>query len=64
MQKSSWVNTSDDNYNSLIQDVTNNLNNKNYQTTVYGQMYDFNQAKHFLSEMSIKNICKNKAQKM
>ena len=64
MQKSSWVNISDDHYNLLIHYVTNNLNNKNYQTTVNGQMYDFNEAKHFLSEMSIKNICKNKAQKM
>ena len=34
MQKPSWVNIPDNNYNSLIQDVVNNLGNKNHQTTV------------------------------
>ena len=34
MQKPSQVNISENNYNSLIQDVVNNLGNKNHQTTV------------------------------
>ena len=34
MQKPSRVNISENNYNSLIQDVVNNLGNKNHHTTV------------------------------
>ena len=45
--KPSWVNVSDENYSSLIQNVVNNLGDKNYQTTVNNQKYDLNKAKDF-----------------
>ena len=64
MQKPSWVNIFDENYNSLIQDVVNNLGNKNYQTTVNNQKYDLNKAKDFLLKTSTEKISKNEAQEL
>ena len=64
MQKPSWVNIFDENYNSLIQDVVNNLGNKNYQTTVNNQKYDLNKAKDFLLKTSTEKISKSEAQEL
>ena len=62
--KPSQINISDDNYNSLMQDVANNLGNKNYQTTVNNQKYDLNKAKNFLLNINTKNISKSEAQEL
>ena len=62
--KPSWINISDDNYNSLMQDVVNNLGNKNYQTTVNNQKYDLNKAKDFLLKTSTEKISKSEAQEL
>ena len=64
MQKPPWVNISDDNYNSLIQDVVNNLGNKKYKTIVNKQKYDLNKVKGFLLKINAVNISKNEAQKV
>ena len=47
-----------------MQDVANNLGNKNYQTTVNNQKYDLNKAKNFLLNINTKNISKSEAQEL
>ena len=58
MQIPSWVNISDDNYNSLKQNVVANLDNKNCRTTVNNQMYALNEAKVCLLRITTENIRK------
>ena len=47
-----------------MQDVVNNLGNRNYQTTVNNQKYDLNKAKKILLNINTKNISKNEAQEL
>ena len=49
---------------SLIKDVVNNLDNKNYQTVINNNKYDVNNAEQFLLEIVAKKIRKNEARKL
>ena len=49
---------------SLIKDVVNNLDNKNYQTVINNNKYDVNNAEQFLLEIVGKKIRKNEARKL
>ena len=48
----------------LIKDVANNLNNKDYQTTVNGLEYDLKKAKECLLEIGTKKVSKNEAREL
>ena len=56
-----WINMSRKDFNLLIKDVADNLNNKVYQATVNGLKYDFQKANEFLLEIGTKKISENKA---
>ena len=49
---------------SLIKDVVNNLDNKNYQTVINNNKYDVKNAEQFLLEIVAKKIRKNEARKL
>ena len=49
---------------SLIKDVVNNLDNKNYRTVINNNKYDVNNAEQFLLEIVAKKIRKNEARKL
>ena len=47
VQKPLWVKINRNDFNSLIQDVYNNLNNNEFKTTVDKKTYDLKNAKNF-----------------
>ena len=59
-----WINMSRKDFNLLIKDVADNLNNKVYQATVNGLKYDFQKANEFLLEIGTKKISENKAREL
>ena len=59
-----WINMSRKDFNLLIKDVADNLNNKVYQPTVNGLKYDFQKANEFLLEIGTKKISENKAREL
>ena len=59
-----WINMSRKDFNLLIKDVADNLNNKVYQATVNGLKYDFQNANEFLLEIGTKKISENKAREL
>ena len=59
-----WINVSRKDFELLIKDVDNNLNNKDYQTTVNGLEYDLKKAKECLLEIGTKKISKNEAREL
>ena len=59
-----WINMSRKDFNLLIKDVADNLNNKVYQATVNGLKYDFQKANEFLLKIGTKKISENKAREL
>ena len=59
-----WINMSRKDFNLLIKDVADNLNNKVYQATVNGLKYDFQKTNEFLLEIGTKKISENKAREL
>ena len=56
IQKPSWIKLNKNDFDSLRQDVYNNLNNCEFKTTVGGKVYDLRNAKKFLLEITTKTI--------
>ena len=51
-------------FNSLIQDVYNNLNDNEFKTTVNKKTYDLKNAKKFLEKITIQKISEEDAKKL
>ena len=60
ISKLSWINLSRENFNSLIKDVVDNLDNADYKTTVNNRRYDLKNKEQFLLEIITKKIVKIK----
>ena len=56
IQKPSWVKINKNNFNSLIQDVYNNLNNDEFKTTVNKKVYNLKNAEKFLVKVTTQKI--------
>ena len=54
MHKSFWVKLNKNNFDSLIQDVNNNLNNNELKTTVNKKFYNLKNAQTFLVNITTK----------
>ena len=54
MSKLSWIDLRRKNFNSLIKDVVDNLENKDYKTTADTNPYNFKKAKKLLLEIGTK----------
>ena len=52
IQKPLWVRLNKSDFDSLIQDVYNNLNNDEYKTTVDKKAYDLKNSKKFLVKIT------------
>ena len=61
MSKLSWIDLPRKDFNSLIKDVVDNLENKDYKTTVDTNPYNFKKAKKFLLEIGTKKNSKDDA---
>ena len=59
-----WIKLSRNDFLSLVKDVVNNLENKNYQTIISNNRYDLTNVKRFLLEIVTKKISKNEARKL
>ena len=56
-----WIKLSTNDFLSLIKDVVNNLDNKNYRTTINNNKYDLKNAEQFLLEkVTKKNLIEPK----
>ena len=64
ISKALWINISRDDFISLINDVVNNLDDKDYLTTVDKRKYDLKNAEKYLLGTIIKNVSKNEALKL
>ena len=64
ISKPLWTKISRNDFISLIKDVVNNLDDKDYQTTVDKRKYDFKIAEKYLLEIIIKKISENDALKL
>ena len=60
ISKLSWINLSRENFNSLIKDVVDNLDNADYKTTVNNRRYDLKNKEQLLLEIITKKIVKIK----
>ena len=54
-----WINLSREDFNLLIKDVPDNLDNKNYKTNADGRIYGLKNAKKFLLDIGTKKISKD-----
>ena len=59
-----WIKCSRKDFSSLIKNVVNNLDNKDYQTMISSNKYDLKSAEQFLLEIVTKKINKNEAHKL
>ena len=59
-----WLILSRNDFTSLIKDVVNNLDNKNYQTAINKDNHDLQNAEKFLLKIATENINENKARKL
>ena len=59
-----WIKLSRSDFASLIKDVVNNLDNKDYQTKINNDNYDLKNAEQFLLKIVAKKISGNKAHKL
>ena len=59
-----WIKLSRSDFASLIKDVVNNLDNKDYQTKINNDNYDLKNAKQVLLKIVAKKISGNKAHKL
>ena len=64
MTKPLWIKLSRSDFVSLIKDVVNNLDNKDYQTKINNDYYDLKNAEQFLVETVTKKISKNEAHEL
>ena len=58
-----WIKLSRNDFLSLVNDVVNNFDNKNYQTMIINNRYDLTNVEQFLPEIVTKIFSKNEAQK-
>ena len=58
-----WIKLSRNDFLSLVKDVVNNLDNKNYQTMIINNRYDLTNVEQFLPEIVTKKFSKNEAHK-
>ena len=56
IQKPLWIKLKNNEFDSLRQDVYNNLNNNKFKTTVNKKTYDLNNAKKFLLKITTPKI--------
>ena len=59
ISKPLWINLSREDFNLLIKDVPDNLDNKNYKTNADGRIYGLKNAKKFLLDIGTKKISKD-----
>ena len=59
-----WIKLSRNDFNSLIKDIVDNLDNKDYQTTINNNNYDLKNVEKFLLEIVTKKISKNETYKL
>ena len=64
ISKPLWINISGSGFISLIKDVNDNLDNKDYKTKVGDNNYNLKTAKTFFLEITTKKINKNEARKL
>ena len=64
ISKLSWINLSRENFNSLIKDVVDNLDNEDYKNTANNRRYDLKNAEKILLEILTNKISKNEARKL
>ena len=64
LQKPSWVNLTEEDFNLLIKDVVDNLDDENYKTTVNNRKYNLRNIENFLLEITTKIDSKNEALKL
>ena len=64
ISKSLWIKISKNDFISLIKDVTNNLDDKSYQTTADKRKYDLNNVENFLSEITAEKTSKVEGHKL
>ena len=64
LQKPSWVNLTEEDFNLLIKDVVDNLDDENYKTTVNNRKYNLRNTESFLLEITTKIDSKNEALKL
>ena len=64
ISKPLWIKISGSGFISLIKDVNNNLDNKDYKTKVGDNNYNLKTAKTFFLEITTKKINKNEARKL
>ena len=64
LQKPSWVNLTEEDFNLLIKDVADNLDDENYKTTVNNRKYNLRNTENFLLEITTKIDSKNEALKL
>ena len=64
IQKPSWVKLNKHDFDLLIQDVYNNLNNDEFKTTVDKKAYDLKNAKKFLVKITTQKISEKYALKL
>ena len=64
IQKLSWVKLSKNDFNSLIKDVYNNLNNNEFKTAVDKKTYDLKNAKNFLEKIITPKISEKDAKNL
>ena len=61
IQKPLWVQINKNDFDSLIEDVYNNLNNNEFKTTVNKKVYDLKNAKEFWVKIITQKISKKEA---
>ena len=59
IQKPLWVKLSKNDFDSLIQDTYNNLNNDEFKTTVNKKAYDLKNSKSFLMKITTQKFLKS-----
>ena len=64
IQKLLWVKTNKNDFDSLMQDVYNNLNNNEFKTTVDKKSYDLKNGKKFLEKITTQKISEKNAKKL
>ena len=64
IRKPLWIKLSVSSLTSLIKDVLNNLDKKDYQNMINNGKYDLKNAEQFLLKIVAKKISKNKARKL
>ena len=64
IQKPLWVKINKNDFNSLIKDVYNNLNNNEFKTSVDKKFYDLKNTKNFLLKITTQKINEKEALKL